>query len=183
MSAENPVYSSDGSAARRSAIYRVLADAFTYRGAKSSAFAISGIDYTTAFDPSMSADACSLRGLPYTQEAQSSLFEELTRFYEFFGLKRDESAEMPDHVSVELEFMHFLTHLESNVADRPEALASVRRAQRDYLRRHLSRLIEGIRRDLKSENASCVELVETAYEFIESDVKHAERNAPDRGQQ
>jgi DMSO reductase family type II enzyme chaperone len=175
---ENKVDACNGNAAQRSAAYRTLAHAFTYSGAQSSPFGISRIDYTTAFDPSMSADACSLRGRRYTQEDQSSLFEELTRFYEFFGLSRCEDAEMPDHICVELEFMHFLTHLESTIMDRPEALVSVQRAQRDYLRRHLSRLIQGIRRALKSENASCVQLVETAYEFINGDVSLTERNAP-----
>src|SRR5690242_14095299 len=99
------------SAAERSATYRVLAEAFTYAGAISSAFGISGPDYNDAFDPSVNKDAISLRERAHAEGDQSYLFEELIRFYEFFGLKRDEKAEMPDHLSVELEFMHFLTHL------------------------------------------------------------------------
>jgi nitrate reductase assembly molybdenum cofactor insertion protein NarJ len=31
----------------------------------------------------------------------------LVRFYGHFGLAREERAELPDHVTVELEFMHF----------------------------------------------------------------------------
>jgi DMSO reductase family type II enzyme chaperone len=161
-------------AAQRSAVYRELAVAFTYQGAGASVFGISGADYQEAFDPAVSKQACSLWERTHTEENESSLFEELTRFYEFFGLGRDQGAETPDHISVELEFMHFLTHLESKAAGRTEDLLSVRRAQRDYLRRHLSRVVRGVHRGLKSGNAGCVELVGTALEFIDGEIDRLE---------
>ncbi len=157
------------SPAERSAMYRTLAEAFTYNGAAASELGITGADYNDAFDPSVAEGACSLREGIHTEEDQSSIFEEVMRFYEFFGLSRGEDAEMPDHLSVELEFMHFLTHLEDQVADRPEDLASVRRAQRDFVTRHLKRLTDGLTRSLKSEHPGCVELVRTCAGFIDAE--------------
>ncbi len=154
----------------RSSVYRTLAEAFTYTRAGAGPFGISSADYNEAFDPSLSPQACSLRERAHAQEDQSSIFEELMRFYEFFGLKRDENAEMPDHLGVELEFMHFLTHLESPVADQPDDLASIRRAQHDFLTRHLGRLVKGVHGGLKSQNPQCLELVETTFDFINTEL-------------
>ena len=159
------------SAAERSAAYRTLAEAFTYTRAGTGPFGISGADYNDAFDPSLSPQACSLRERAHAQEDQSSIFEELMRFYEFFGLKRDTNAEMPDHLGVELESMHFLTHLEDKVADQPLDLASVRRAQHDFLTRHLARLVRGVHTKLKTSNRQCSELVETTLDFINAEIK------------
>lgn len=157
-------------AAERSAVYRTLGEAFTYRGAAAGSFGISGVDYNDAFDPSVNEAACSLRERVYTEEDQSSLFEELMRFYEMFGLKRSEQAEMPDHLGVELEFMHFLTHLEVQVADRDQDLASVRLAQRDFLTRHVARLVHGLRGKLQTGSPQCLQLVETTSDFINAEL-------------
>ena len=160
------------SAAERSEVYRVLAAAFSYAGAQTSPFHIEGADYNNAFDPAVNEDACSLREGAHIKEEQSALFEELVRFYEFFGLGRGEGAEMPDHLSVELEFMHYLTHLEDHVADRPDELASVRRAQHDFVVRHLSRLMRGLQSGFKSRNPNCVELVEACTSFIDTELAY-----------
>ena len=157
-------------AAERSEVYRMLAVAFSYTGAQSSEFGIDGADYNEAFDPSVSDKACSLREGAHVEDDQSALFEELVRFYEFFGLARGDAAEMPDHLSVELEFMHFLTHLESRAADRPDDLASIRRAQHDFITRHLCRLMRGLKNGFNSPNPQCVELVATCAEFIDSEL-------------
>jgi DMSO reductase family type II enzyme chaperone len=166
-----------GSVVERSAAYRALAEAFTYEGAETGPFGITGADYNDAFDPAINKDACSLRERTHTQEDQSSLFEDLMRFYEFFGLKRAEHAEMPDHVSVELEFMHFLTHLENTVAEMPEELESIRRAQHDFLSRHLVRLVTAVHDTLNSENQRCIDLVETASDFINAELARAKQYA------
>jgi len=143
MNAPDAFAALSGSACGRSAIYAALSRAFTYEGAGGGALAIAGSDFNEAFDPSVSEEACSLREGSYAGGDQSALFEELMRFYGFFGLGRGERAEMPDHLSVELEFMHFLTHQESRSEGNGEALASLARAQHDFLSRHLLRLVKG----------------------------------------
>ena len=160
----------DDGVIERSAMYQVLAAAFTYEHASFSPFSVSGFSYTDAFDPSVSRQACSLRERAYTEEDQSALFEELMRFYSFFGLKRADHAEMPDHLSVELEFMHYLTYLEHQAAGQPAELVSIRRAQQDFLSRHVLRLVQGISDTLLSEDPGCLDLVEATLNFIRTEL-------------
>lgn len=79
--------------------------------------------------------------------------EETLRFYQFFGYTLAEDRQWaPDHLSVQLEFMHFLSFKESEAGD-PEHLASYRLAQRDFLERHLCHwypeILKGVRRFAK----------------------------------
>ncbi len=157
-------------AAERSAYYAVLSRAFTYEGSEHGPLAIPGPVFDEAFEPSIGAEACSLRESTYVDGDVSALFEELMRFYSFFGLGRGEQASMPDHLSVELEFMHYLTHLEDRADGDADALASLARAERDFLTRHVGRLVGGIKSSLASRDPRCVELVETAAAFIDEEI-------------
>ena len=63
--------------------------------------------------------------------------EEIVRFYDYFGYVLDgKFAWQPDHLSVELEFMHFLCYREAQAATADDAL-SFQLAQADFARRHL----------------------------------------------
>jgi DMSO reductase family type II enzyme chaperone len=64
--------------------------------------------------------------------------EEVVRFYDYFGYVLDEKfAWQPDHLSVQLEFMHYLCFREAEAAGQPEA-ASFQLAQADFSGRHLA---------------------------------------------
>ncbi len=83
------------------------------------------------------------------QASSEKAKEETLRFYDFFGyVLADERQWAPDHLSVQLEFLHFLAFRESREGD-VERRASYRLAQRDYLERHLTRwfpeVLEGVR--------------------------------------
>jgi len=171
MNARDEVGELSLDASGRSGLYGALASAFTYDGAARSALAIPGPVFNEAFEPAVCKTACSLREGSYADVDQSALFEELMRFYGFFGLAREERAEMPDHLSVEFQFMHFLTHLESRSEGNAEALRSLALAQRDFLQRHLRRTVHGVRKALKSEDSRCVELVETAVELVDRELE------------
>ncbi len=63
--------------------------------------------------------------------------EDIVRFYEYFGYGLEEKfAWAPDHLSVQLEFMHFLTYKEAEEPGTDEAL-SFQLAQLDFSERHL----------------------------------------------
>jgi DMSO reductase family type II enzyme chaperone len=65
--------------------------------------------------------------------------EDLVRFYDFFGYRlADRFAWAPDHLSVELEFMHFLCYGEATNGAEPE---SFQFAQLDFTERHLARWV------------------------------------------
>ena len=67
--------------------------------------------------------------------------EDIVRFYEFFGYGLEEKfAWAPDHLSVELEFMHFLCFREAQSLEDDEAnveAVSYQLAQSDFAERHL----------------------------------------------
>jgi DMSO reductase family type II enzyme chaperone len=64
--------------------------------------------------------------------------EEVVRFYEYFGYVLDEKfAWQPDHLSVELEFMHDLCVREAEAGSEADAL-SFQLAQADFSERHLA---------------------------------------------
>lgn len=99
-----------------------------------------------AFDQSISKYACSLYEGSYIDGARAALFEELIRVYRYFGLQRADNAELPDHLSVELEFMHFLTYWEASLVLRAEPSESLCAAQGEFLRRHLRVVAGGVSR-------------------------------------
>lgn len=74
--------------------------------------------------------------------------EDIVRFYDFFGYRLDDRyAWAPDHLSVELEFMHFLCFHEASAAG---DVLSYQLAQTDFSARHLHnwipRLAESVTR-------------------------------------
>jgi len=77
-----------------------------------------------------SGPPCSLHAGYYTRDRASTL-RELIRFYNYFGFRLTEGV-MPDHISVQMEFMSRLASGEATDDD------SALRAQRDFGRRHLA---------------------------------------------
>jgi len=85
--------------------------------------------------------------------------EELVRFYEYFGYELGEKfAWAPDHLSVELEFMHYLTYAEASVLHEHEAAADVdpesfQLAQLDFCERHLINWVPKLAFDVNASNS------------------------------
>jgi len=65
--------------------------------------------------------------------------EDIVRFYEFFGYGLEEKfAWSPDHLSIELEFMHFLCYQEAELCNQEGGdVMSFQLAQSDFSERHL----------------------------------------------
>lgn len=78
--------------------------------------------------------------------------EEVLRFYRYFGMKMgDGTHDLPDHISIELEFMRVLAITEGTArADGGETLPLLR-AQRDFLQRHPGRWWPLLERKLRSQ--------------------------------
>lgn len=95
--------------------------------------------YTALFDNCRGRSAVSLYEKDYGNGDAKTVWEELIRFYEHFGLNFDvrHSHDWPDHIGTQLEFMHYLTYLEATV---PAAERSIYvRGQADFLGRRLAR--------------------------------------------
>jgi len=80
--------------------------------------------------------ACPLLSGQYGTDRLRSM-EELVRFYNFFGLHISPGM-MPDQVTVELEFMHFLAFREAEAREDGGDVGSYLRAQRDFVQRQLA---------------------------------------------
>ena len=102
-------------------------------------------EYVRLFDVGVPRPPCPLFGGLYLG-SRRAVMEEVTRFYHHFGLSLGgESREMPDHVTTELEFMHFLTFREVSVLQKGKDRGPYLRAQRDFLQRHLARWVPQVR--------------------------------------
>jgi putative dimethyl sulfoxide reductase chaperone len=90
------------------------------------------------FEVGTAGPPCPLYGGIY-QGGRNQVWEELIRFYNHFGLRlAPENRDLPDHVSTELEFMHYLCFREAVANDGAER-GQLLTAQRDFLERHLAR--------------------------------------------
>lgn len=149
-----------------SALYAGFARAFRYPGEGEGA--LSAVEYLQVFDPAVGAKASSLHEASYVDTGASALFEELVRFYGHFGLQRSDAAELPDHLTVELEFMQFLCELEGEAEHRGDDIESVRAAQRDFLDRHVLRLLRGLFKSRVDKSEIALDLTRSCVELVES---------------
>jgi DMSO reductase family type II enzyme chaperone len=94
------------------------------------------VEYTRLFDVGVSGPPCPLYGGLYGG-ARMKTMEEAVRFYNHFGLTLSESPrELPDHVTTQLEFLHYLAFREAEALGQGEDPGAFMRAQRDFLERH-----------------------------------------------
>jgi DMSO reductase family type II enzyme chaperone len=101
--------------------------------------------------------------------------EEVTRFYHHFGLSLGgESRELPDHITTELEFMHFLTFQEVSALQKGQDRRPFLRAQRDFLQRHLARWVPQVAALVETQKAApfFLGLLGLARDFLLADRSH-----------
>lgn len=95
---------------------------------------------------------CPLYGGEYPIRPRLDVMEELVRFYGFFDLTLSQhDRELPDHLSVELEFMHYLAFRESDAVARGADPSPYRRAQADFIERQVGRWLPVMRGKLDAQ--------------------------------
>ena len=111
------------------------------------------IEYTRLFDVGASGPPCPLYGGLYFG-ARMKTMEEAVRFYNHFGLTLSDSPrEMPDHITTELEFLHFLAFREAEALQNGRDPGPFRRAQRDFAARHPGRWVPQLRERLEAQDS------------------------------
>jgi len=159
------------------AIYSVLGDyeAIDYEA-----------EFLRLFEVGIPRAPCPLYESAYDkQDRRREVMGELVRFYRHFRLTLGERArEMPDHLRVELEFMHFLTYSEARAAEAGEPTEGLRRAQRDLLERHLTRWTPRLWERVQEEDSPAFSVwSRLARRFLEAERAHVLAAPPtDRGQ-
>jgi DMSO reductase family type II enzyme chaperone len=104
-------------------------------------------EFVRVFDAGPGGPPCPLYEGKYAPDQKVNM-EDLVRFYNHFGLSVAEAPEreLPDHVTAELEFMHYLAFKEVLALQRDEDPAPYCLAEMDFLERHparwLPRLLE-----------------------------------------
>ena len=101
----------------------------------------------------------------------AGLREDLVRFYEYFGYTLGEKFQWQmDHLSIELEFMHFLCFQEHNST---EDRLSYQLAQLDFSTRHLVNWVPNFQKTLKriSIDAMYTKIVVELNKFLEDDIE------------
>ena len=104
--------------------------------------------YVSTFEVGIGRPFCPLYEGSH-RSGRMTLMEELVRFYEHFGLKI-QAGDHADHLCAELEFMHYMAFKEAAALAHSDPVPDVRRAQRDFLDRHLCRWLPRVRSRLQS---------------------------------
>jgi DMSO reductase family type II enzyme chaperone len=131
-------------------------------------------DYIRLFDVGVPRPPCPLYGGLYLG-SRRAVMEEVARFYHHFGLSLGgESRELPDHITTELEFMHFLTFQEVTALQRGQDRGSYLRAQRDFLERHLARWVPQVKAQVEKQSGApfFLGLVGLAEAFLLADLAY-----------
>ena len=126
--------------------------------------------FMAAFDPAISKTAVSLHASAHLERDQTDLYQELIRWYDHFGLKRRDGGELPDHLSVMLEFLQFTTAQEHANAKDAAAVTSLHNAQRDFIERHVMPLVDTVIGKLEADEPRYHALPRALRAFLEDEL-------------
>jgi len=110
-------------------------------------------EFTRTFDTGAPVPPCPPYEGHYCDKPRSIVLLEVSEFYNCFGLSMSQEngkREFPDHISAELEFLHFLTYNETIAMGDEKKLSGYLLAQKDFLERHLMQWIPGFRNKLQN---------------------------------
>jgi DMSO reductase family type II enzyme chaperone len=130
------------------------------------------VEYTRLFETGAKGPPCALYGGLYGG-ARMKVMEEAVRFYNHFGLTLSGAPrELPDHLATQLEFAHYLAYREAETLSAGEDAGPYRRAQRDFLDRHLGSWIPKLCDRVRKEAAApfFIETLESLSELLTWDV-------------
>jgi len=129
-----------------------------------------GAAFMAAFDPAISKTGVSLHASAHLERDQTDLYQEMIRWYDHFGLKRRDGGELPDHLSIMLEFLQFVTVQEhANAAD-TSAVASLHSAQKDFIERQVMPLVETVIGKLETDEPRYHALPRALQAFLEDEL-------------
>ena len=106
-------------------------------------------EYLRIFEIGQGMPPCPLYSGLY-QGGRKAVMEELARFYSYFGLSIEHgSGELPDHLTTEFEFMHFLAFKELAALGQQKDPTPYRRAQADFLERQITNWLPVLEKRLR----------------------------------
>ena len=136
-------------------------------------------EYIRLFDVGAAGPPCPLHGGVYVGD-RMKVMEDATRFYNFFHLRLSpQMRELPDHITTELEFLHYLTFREAEACQEGLDVSSLLRAERDFLARHLCKWMPQLQARLAKQTTVPFfpALVRFTTMFLAADQAYAAANA------
>lgn len=109
-------------------------------------------EYLAAFEVGRESKPVALfEGINRPDRGRDGILQDLLRFYEFFDVRLNENnRDYPDHLVTELEFLAWLCRKEFAAEGQGGDAASFRRAERDFLDRHLAAWLPEFQRKLEA---------------------------------
>ncbi len=150
-------------------------------------------EFVRVFDAGPGGPPCPLYEGQYVADRMTNM-EDLVRFYNHFGLSVAEAREreVPDHITTELEFMHYLAFKEVLALQRDEDPSPYCFAEIDFLDRHptkwLPQLFQRTEKVFHAKIPKLCEpavsfywaLIELSANFCAADLKYLRSLYPDR---
>jgi DMSO reductase family type II enzyme chaperone len=141
------------------------------------------VEFSRLFDVGSSGPPCPLYGGLYAG-ARMKTMEEAVRFYNHFGLTlSDDPRELPDHLTTQLEFLHYLGFREAQALAGDDDPGAYQRAQRDFVARHPGRWVPKLRERVEDQAPAPYfgQLVALLDRFLASEMNRLSREvgAPD----
>ena len=128
------------------------------------------VEFTRLFDAGARGTACPLNG-GLQVGPQMKVMEEAVRFYAHFGLTlTEEQKELPDHLTTELNFLHFLACGEHELQARGASTTAYRLARRDFIARHPGRWVPVMKEKLQT--MSPLPLFQVLSELLDRLLRH-----------
>jgi len=131
-------------------------------------------EYSSLFEVGSDGPPAPIREDLHLQQP-AGVREDIVRFYEFFGYGLEEKfAWAPDHLSVELEFMHYLCYSEIEAQDamaNGRDVLSYQLGQSDFAQRHLCNWVPDLAAKVLDMNSASVYggLLAALSEFLVAD--------------
>jgi DMSO reductase family type II enzyme chaperone len=144
-------------------------------GAVGESYAEFEAEYIRLFDVGAAGPPCPLYAGVYIGD-RMKVMEDATRFYNFFSLRvSPQLRELPDHITTELEFLHYLTFREAEARQHGLDPTPLLRAQRDFLARQLCKWVPRLYARLAKQTTLPFfpALVRFAIAFFERDQAYA----------
>jgi DMSO reductase family type II enzyme chaperone len=127
-------------------------------------------EYLAAFEMGRDSPPVTLfEGMHRGDLGRDGILEDLLRFYEFFDVKLSESdREFPDHLVTELEFLAWLSMQEEAAERAGRDAEPFRKAEKDFLARHLCAWLPVFRQRLEATNTAYAQYGAMLAELVEA---------------
>lgn len=131
-------------------------------------------EYLAAFEVGREGSAVPLfEGMHSGDSGRDGILQDLLRFYEFFDAKLSETdREYPDHIVTEFEFLAWLCLQEHAAEEKDSDPLPFRRAQRDFISRHVAVWLPVFCRRLEATGTAYAQYAPALAEIVEA---HRER--------